>query len=85
MAPSPEMDVQAHVRSYGSFLRIVLVAAAHVTILLTSLALAFIADVPIFALFLFLIGHAVLFIVLFTRGRTLGRENDVLRLADVRR
>ncbi|MFZ5781361.1 MAG: aa3-type cytochrome c oxidase subunit IV [Pseudomonadota bacterium] len=84
MATSPEMHVQAHVRTYGSFLRMVLAAAAHVTILLSSLALAFLGDAPVFAAFLFLIGHGVLFAALFTRGRTLGRDS-VVQLVEARR
>ena len=66
------------------FFKIVLAAASHVTILLTSLALAFIADAPVFAVILFLVGHAILLAVLFTRRRTHSQDDKALRLVPVR-
>lgn len=84
MASLSDTEVQSHVSTYDSFLKIVLAAASHVTILLTSLALAFIADAPVFAVILFLVGHAILLAVLFTRRRTHSQGDKALRLVPVR-
>ncbi len=84
MASLSDTEVQSHVSTYDSFLKIVLAAASHVTILLTSLALAFIADAPVFAVILFLVGHGILLAVLLARRRTSSQGGNVLRLVSVR-
>ena len=64
----PPEEMRAHRRSYFTFERLILFSVLHITLVLVSLALAFLGDVPLIAFLLGVAGTFALIVGFVTRG-----------------